>query len=107
MRSYAALRPLLLFLKVYLRQRGLQDTFTGGCGSFLLSCLVVAFLKQHPSARSASVRRETTLGHLLLDLLVLYSMELDVDRIGVAPARREVFFVRKAYAQLLESIRLG
>ena len=60
---------------------------------------MVAFLRQHQSTRSQPLYRQTGLGHLLLDLLALLSMKLEVDRVGIAPARTPVFFNRRQCAQ--------
>ena len=40
------LRPLVLVLKFFLAQRGLNETFTGGVGSYMLQLMVVSFLQQ-------------------------------------------------------------
>ena len=41
------LRSLVLFLKFYLQIQNLNETYKGGCGSFLLSCLVLYFLQNY------------------------------------------------------------
>lgn len=43
--QYPALRPLLLVVKCFLRQRGLNDVFTGGLGSYALLLMVVSHLQ--------------------------------------------------------------
>ena len=39
---YPPLRPLIIVFKYFLVQRGLNDTYTGGVGSFLLVCMCTA-----------------------------------------------------------------
>lgn len=63
---FPALMPLVLFLKLYLSQRGLGETFGGGMGSFLLVIVVLSFLQRHPSARSLAIYEKTTLSMLLM-----------------------------------------
>ena len=38
MRLFPALSPLVLFLKLFLSQRNLHETFMGGMGSYVLVC---------------------------------------------------------------------
>jgi DNA polymerase sigma len=53
MKQYPALRPLTLVLKYFLHQRQLNETFTGGVGSFLLQMMIVSML-QARQARNES-----------------------------------------------------
>ena len=43
--SSSALKPLIIILKTFLIQRGLNEVFTGGLGSYALFVLVSSFLK--------------------------------------------------------------
>jgi non-canonical poly(A) RNA polymerase PAPD5/7 len=45
-REYPPLKPLTVVLKVFLSQRRLHETYTGGIGSFVLSIMVVSLLQQ-------------------------------------------------------------
>lgn len=40
------IKYIYLIFKLFLRQRRLNNTFTGGLGSFLLFCMILAFLRQ-------------------------------------------------------------
>lgn len=44
--QFPPLRPLTMVLKVFLSQRKLHETYTGGVGSFVLSSMIVSFLQQ-------------------------------------------------------------
>ena len=44
-RRFPAMRPLTMVLKVFLAQRRLNDTYSGGVGSFLLCGMIVSFLQ--------------------------------------------------------------
>ena len=52
MEYYPEMKHLLLIVKCFLRQRDLNETYTGGVGSFLLFCMILTFLRE--------VRREYT-----------------------------------------------
>ena len=43
-KKFPELRPLILVLKAFLKSRQLNETFTGGVGSFLLTILVTSYL---------------------------------------------------------------
>jgi hypothetical protein len=45
LRQFPALAPLVLLLKSYLHQRGLNDVYTGGLGSFSLTLMLVFYLE--------------------------------------------------------------
>ena len=70
MEQWPMLRPLVLILKYYLKQRGLAETYSGGIGSFLLCVMALRCLqmlrdmsaqatsiltKHHPQEASSSV----------------------------------------------------
>ena len=44
-RKFPSMRPLTMVLKVFLAQRRLNDTYSGGIGSFLLCGMIVSFLQ--------------------------------------------------------------
>ena len=48
MEAMPALKPLTLVLKYFLQCRSLNETYSGGVGSFLLQCMLVAMLQRHP-----------------------------------------------------------
>ncbi|KAH8950107.1 hypothetical protein BDL97_10G066900 [Sphagnum fallax] len=48
LRQFPALAPLVLLLKSYLHQRGLNDVYTGGLGSFSLTLMLVFYLERAP-----------------------------------------------------------
>ena len=57
LRAMPPLRPLILVLKHFLLQRRLNETFTGGIGSFMLQLMVVSFLQmRHRTDCATGVR---------------------------------------------------
>lgn len=67
--QFPALRPLILVLKYFLVQRGLNDTYSGGVGSFLLLLMVVHVvqerqksMKKHSSTLDSTAGATSTAG---------------------------------------------
>mmetsp|Transcript_114862 Transcript_114862/g.228603 ORF Transcript_114862/g.228603 Transcript_114862/m.228603 type:complete len:874 (+) Transcript_114862:36-2657(+) len=96
MQLFPALAPLVLFLKLFLLQRKLNDASAGGIGSYILVCLVTSFLQRHPSARSARAHSTTSLGNLLLDFLRHYGQEFRYGTTGISVANGGCLFDRAA-----------
>lgn len=96
MHLFPALRPLVLFLKLFLLQRKLNDASVGGMGSYILVCLVTSFLQRHPSARSAKAHSTTSLGNLLLDFLRHFGREFRYGTTGISVANGGCLFDRAA-----------
>ena len=44
--TYPELKPLMLVLKAFLKSRQLNEPYTGGIGSFLLTMMVVSYLQK-------------------------------------------------------------
>mmetsp|Transcript_112726 Transcript_112726/g.318587 ORF Transcript_112726/g.318587 Transcript_112726/m.318587 type:complete len:815 (-) Transcript_112726:126-2570(-) len=91
---FPALVPLVLFIKLYLLQRGLSDTYTGGMGSFLLVVVVLSFLQRHPSARDTQIHAKTTLGMLALDFFRHYGQEFKYGNQGISVLKGGSLFSR-------------
>eukprot|EP00439_Symbiodinium_sp_Y106_P041833 s1579_g5.t1 len=84
LKEYPQMKPLLLFFKYFLLQRGLHETYTGGMGSYLLCNVVLHFLQRHPSSRSTRQYAGTSLGHLLFDFLKYYGQEFNYKDQGIS-----------------------
>lgn len=83
-KEYPQLRHLLIFLKYFLLQRGLHETYGGGMGSYLLCNVCLHFLQRHPSRRDQRQYAATSLGHLLFDFLKYYGQEFRYDSQGIS-----------------------
>lgn len=68
--QYPCLPKLVLVLKQFLQQQGLNESFTGGIGSYALVLLTVSFLQLHPAYDRLD--EEVNLGVLLVEFLELY-----------------------------------
>lgn len=42
---YPAIRPLIFIVKAYLNQRGMNEVYKGGLGSYSIICMVISFLQ--------------------------------------------------------------
>ena len=63
---------MTLVLKCTLRIRGLADTYTGGIGSFLLSCMILVYLKQ-----TIEKQNYYTLAEHLIEFMKFYALNDD------------------------------
>ena len=81
---YPEIRHLIFILKIFLRQRDLNNTYMGGVGSFLLFCLVLAFLRHYKreliEQRGAEELKSVVLSEYLLKLLEFYGVTFDSAR---------------------------
>ncbi|SOV81266.1 nucleotidyltransferase, putative [Plasmodium sp. gorilla clade G3] len=75
MKKYIYLRPLVLLLKFFLNSRNLNETYIGGIGSFLLSCMVLHFLQMHTSTFDNNHFNNTCLIKLLIEFFYFYSID--------------------------------
>jgi len=82
--EYPQMRPMIVFLKYFLLQRGLHETYTGGMGSYLLCNLVLHFCQRHPARWNAQRYTATSLGHLLFDFFKYYGHDFRYDTDGIS-----------------------
>lgn len=97
------LKPLTFVLKYFLAARGLNEPYTGGCGSFLLQLMIVSFLQhrerhslQHNSRDRGydGVVDTMNLGSMLLEFLELYGMDFNYLTTGIS-IRSDGFYFPK------------
>ena len=82
--THPEIKYLILLMKLFLRQRKLNNSFTGGIGSFLLFCMILSFLRYYKSnivERYGEFQLEkVTLGDYLLNFLKFYGQDFDFQR---------------------------
>jgi len=91
-RRFPALRPLTTVLKCFLAQRGLNEVYSGGIGSYALLCMIMTFLQLRESIeasewageRGREDASEGCLGTLLIDFFELYGRKLNAEEIGIS-----------------------
>lgn len=96
-RELPLLRPLVLALKQFLREKALNDAFTGGLSSYAVTLLAVFLLEHEPTdAMDQPVKDEdakgsgTELGRALLDFLEFYGLGFCYATTGIS-LRPEAF----------------
>ena len=96
-----ALHPLMLVLKQFLREKGLNNTFTGGVSSYAVVLMCVHLLqRQDPGATGVQV---TEVGQWLLRFLEYYGMTFDYDPV-YADGRHNVGAGAFAIARVISAL---
>lgn len=65
--------PLVMVLKMFLYVKGLNDTYTGGIGSYSIALMVVALLQSTSTDR----HHPHSVGQLLMEFLFFYGYQMD------------------------------
>ncbi|CED83933.1 DNA polymerase sigma [Phaffia rhodozyma] len=78
-----AVRPLVLVIKSFLNQRGMNEVYSGGLGSYSVICLVISFLQVHAKVRRAEIDPLENLGVLLIEFFELYGKNFGYDDTGI------------------------
>jgi non-canonical poly(A) RNA polymerase PAPD5/7 len=76
-RAYPEFKYLVLVLKMMLKIRKLNETYTGGVGSFLLVCMLYHYLREFHRLTSVIEHQRYTLGDYLLGFMRYYFMNVD------------------------------
>ncbi|OMJ71660.1 hypothetical protein SteCoe_30056 [Stentor coeruleus] len=83
--KYPEAKYIVCVVKYFLKQRGLNDTYSGGVGSFLLFCLVISSIQQHPAHRQdRKYYTRYTLAHYLVSFLKLYGEDFSYEIVGIS-----------------------
>ena len=69
---------MMILLKYILKQKQMNEVYTGGIGSFALFLLIVSFLQQHDESRL-----EPPIDELLIDFCELYGSEFNYISTGI------------------------
>ena len=79
-----ALRSLVMVTKAFLSQRGMNEVYTGGLGSYSVVCLAISFLQMHPKIRKGEIDPELNLGVLVIEFFELYGLHFNYDEVGIS-----------------------
>ncbi|KAF7337841.1 Poly(A) RNA polymerase cid14 [Mycena venus] len=79
-----ALRALVLLTKLFLSQRGMNEVYTGGLGSYAIVCLVISFLQMHPKIRYGHIDPDRNLGVLVVEFFELYGRRFNYEEVGIS-----------------------
>eukprot|EP00347_Sterkiella_histriomuscorum_P011055 403373923 len=89
--KYPELRPLMIVLKAFLKCRGLNETYSGGISSFLLTMLATSYLQM---AYKSGKTDKMDLGKHLIDFFELYGTKFNYEQIGIS-IRQDGFYFQK------------
>eukprot|EP01147_Barroeca_monosierra_P006644 gene6645-9431_t len=81
-KEHKSLEPLVIVLKQFLLQRGLNEPFTGGIGSYAVFLLVMSFLQRRSITCSSP-----NLGVLLIEFFELYGLHFNYSNVGISTSR--------------------
>jgi len=92
--EFSQLRPLVLVLKYFLLQRGLNEPYSGGIGSYTLVLMLVSFLQMRSCNQPDSDFMD--LGILLRDFLEFYGSKFNYYCTGVNVLDGGSYYSKKA-----------
>lgn len=90
-----ALRSLVMITKAFLSQRGMNEVYTGGLGSYSVVCLAVSFLQMHPKIRRGEIDPEKNLGVLVMEFFELYGWRFNYDEVGISLREGGTYFSKR------------
>lgn len=90
-----ALRSLVIIAKAFLNQRGMNEVYTGGLGSYSIVCLAVSFLQMHPKIRKGEIEAEKNLGVLVMEFFELYGCYFNYEEVGISVRNGGSYFSKR------------
>lgn len=98
-----------MLVKAFLNQRGMNEVFTGGLGSYSIICLVVSFLQVwlyllersnpadtslqlHPKIQTGAIHPARNIGLLFAEFLEYYGKHFNFDEAGITLRGRGGYF---------------
>ena len=95
--ALSPLKPLVLVLKYFLAQRGLNETYTGGIGSYLLLLMVISLLQHHQRRRCSfpAVAAPINLGSLMFEFFDLYGRKFNYSVAGISVLEGGAYFNKR------------
>ncbi len=95
MHGSIAMRALVLITKLFLSQRGMNEVYSGGLGSYAIVCLVVSFLQMHPKVRRAEIDVDQNLGVLVMEFFELYGCYFNYNEAGISVRDGGTYFSKR------------
>jgi non-canonical poly(A) RNA polymerase PAPD5/7 len=86
------LRPLIYLLKFFLKQRNLNETYTGGMSSFLLFNLILSYVQVKKKELINESEDDISLGHLLCGFFQHYCCDFNYEVVGISVKYGGYFF---------------
>eukprot|EP00906_Rhabdomonas_costata_P005258 RCo007894 len=93
--KYPQATPLILIIKTFLRQRVMNEVYTGGLSSYSISLMVIHLLQMFygPSAH----RDKPSLGKLLIDFFQLYGFHFNYDLAAISVRGRGCYLSKAEF----------
>lgn len=107
---YPEIRPLMLILKYTLRQRKLNEIYTGGVSSFIIFSLLYYYLtdlkkRRYYNKNNGKEEEILTLGDILLGFLNFYGFEFNYSKLGISINNGCFLYKRKEKEKFILSIK--
>ncbi|KAJ7193808.1 hypothetical protein GGX14DRAFT_576877 [Mycena pura] len=93
--SCLALRALVFLTKLFLSQRGMNEVYTGGLGSYAIVCMCISFLQMHPKIRYGHIDPDLNLGVLVVEFFELYGTRFHYDEVGISVRNGGSYFGKR------------
>ena len=90
--NYPYIKPIILLLKYFLKQKKLNQTYTGGISSFCLFSLVYAYILYLNKERDNN--SILTLGNILIGFLDFYCFKFNFEKVGISIRYGGFFYKR-------------
>ncbi|PVF95943.1 Nucleotidyltransferase [Serendipita vermifera] len=92
--QFPCLKPLILIIKSYLNQRGMNEVFKGGLGSYSIICMAISFLQLHPKIRLGEIDPSENIGVLLVEFFELYGQHMNYQNVGISLNKGGAYFLK-------------
>lgn len=104
--KYPELRPMILVLKAFLKSRGLNETYHGGVGSFLLTMMCTSYLQRQyrlsvaqkqgvDDAKHHCSTNKIDLGRHLIQFLDLYGQKFNFEHVGISIRKQGTYYYKE------------
>ena len=109
---YPEIRPLMLLIKYVIRQRNLNQIYTGGISSFIIFTLLYYYIadsrkiiESEISNNNGEKERLLTLGHLLVGFFNFYGFEFRYEKFGISISNGCHLYKREDEAKYILSVK--
>ena len=108
---YPEIRPLMLLIKYVIRQRNLNQIYTGGINSFIIFTLLYYYIAdsrkiiESEISNNGEKERLFTLGHLLVGFFNFYAFEFRYEKFGISISNGCHLYKREDEAKYILSVK--